>query len=664
MIIECPSCKYTADVDPAKVPPEGKNAKCPKCSHGFVLEKDVHGIVHIQQDTVQQDAPADGNAAIHEAPMVADPAHHPELEILSGPAATAVKMEGSRLWTVVPEGDMAGKGRSLGLMLLIAKDDKERAGDPATTKSIVNLGLSSTRQSVPIWLPSLISLFAILIFAAGHLSGYGHTILFKDTVFVSWADLLLAMVTAVVTTSGLTMCEAAALGRHLAIQGTSSFWGFRSGFLRIEPVVWRLGIPVRVAFYTISLAFFLIYFALGWFLLSPPILSGVVTGACLYLVIALYPLEPGPGSNCLEALTGSPDIPKQLQWTILSRFLALRLSSQASSGMGMAVASVFLVLWAASAGGVFYFLTSDLFSHGSIAGVVWRTFFSLFGLCYTVWLVFRIVRMISTASRLRLKARLLPVKPSEEILAFLRLSSAINCHIPDLQNALWQWVTAPAGSFLIRRGAEDSNFFWIASGKAAVFARDKNNAPLQVASLGPGTGVGEIALLENVRRTADVVIEQTAVVAMLDQATFMKYTDEDDRVRFRQVVMAGQALSRSQVFSSLPGSDRELWIAGGRPKFHGNDEIIISEGSGEKWIALIVSGRLEVLKEGMHVAELGPDAVIGEMAYLEDKPRTATLRAQDSVLLWQWEPEWLDTHLDRSDLLAALTELARERGRA
>lgn len=37
MLIECPSCKYSADVSKEKVPPTGGNTKCPRCSTVFFV---------------------------------------------------------------------------------------------------------------------------------------------------------------------------------------------------------------------------------------------------------------------------------------------------------------------------------------------------------------------------------------------------------------------------------------------------------------------------------------------------------------------------------------------------------------------------------------------------------------------------------------------------
>ena len=590
-------------------------------------------------------------------------ANQSDIETLTGPVASAIKMKGSRLWTVVPTSEISGNGKSLGLMLLISKDDSEREGDPATTNSAVSTGLPFSNRIAPSWLPILVFLAAGILTFTGDLLGYALTAAFSKTVFASWLDLILATSMVLATMAGLTLFEAAAITNYIQAKDKTAFWGFKAGFLRVEPVVWRLGLPFEAALYAISLPLFLVFFSFAWFLLSPPLSSGLMTGAFLYLIIALYPLEAGPGSKCLEALTGSPDIPKQLRWTIISRFMAVRLSSETSSGKAMSIAALYLACWAACAGGALYFLTSHLFAHGSIAGVLWKMLFSLFGLGYTLWLVFRVVLMVHAASRLTEKTKLQPITPSEDILAYWKNFSALMCHVPRLRDASWQWVSAPAGSFLIRRGADDNHFYWIASGRAAVFARDKNNDSLQVATLGSGTGVGEIALLENIKRTADVVIEQTAVIAMLDKNRFMNFTVDEDRIRFRQVITAGQALSRSQVFFGLPAPDRERWIACGKPKSYAKDEVIIAEGSEEKWIGLVVSGRIEVLKGTQRIADLGPDTVVGEMAYLEGKPRNATLRAKDNTLVWQWEPEWLDTHLDKSGLLSALTELARERGK-
>ncbi len=57
-------------------------------------------------------------------------------------------------------------------------------------------------------------------------------------------------------------------------------------------------------------------------------------------------------------------------------------------------------------------------------------------------------------------------------------------------------------------------------------------------------------------------------------------------------------------------------------------EIIIEEGSDEKWIYFILSGSVQVEKDGNIVAMLGKSGdIFGEMGFLEEGPRSSTIRS-------------------------------------
>ena len=61
-------------------------------------------------------------------------------------------------------------------------------------------------------------------------------------------------------------------------------------------------------------------------------------------------------------------------------------------------------------------------------------------------------------------------------------------------------------------------------------------------------------------------------------------------------------------------------------------------------VYLVEGGALEVLRDGSHVADLGPGSVAGEIALLRDVPRTATVVAAiDSDLYVLGRGEFLRT---------------------
>jgi CRP-like cAMP-binding protein len=78
-----------------------------------------------------------------------------------------------------------------------------------------------------------------------------------------------------------------------------------------------------------------------------------------------------------------------------------------------------------------------------------------------------------------------------------------------------------------------------------------------------------------------------------------------------------------------------LEIMGGdgkpRPTSVSAGDVIVEQGEtseGSPLVYLVLDGVLEVVVDGEVVGELGPGAIVGERAQIEDGPRTATLRAK------------------------------------
>ena len=80
-------------------------------------------------------------------------------------------------------------------------------------------------------------------------------------------------------------------------------------------------------------------------------------------------------------------------------------------------------------------------------------------------------------------------------------------------------------------------------------------------------------------------------------------------------------------------------------------EVVVAEGSHGRSLFVVIAGRLEVVKgpESMLLGTRGPGETIGEMALIEERPRSATVRAAAPSLLvefpegemqalWQAEP--------------------------
>ena len=64
-------------------------------------------------------------------------------------------------------------------------------------------------------------------------------------------------------------------------------------------------------------------------------------------------------------------------------------------------------------------------------------------------------------------------------------------------------------------------------------------------------------------------------------------------------------------------------------------DVIVREGEDTNDAYIILSGEIEVTKEGRHLATLKENSIFGEIALVDSRPRTATCTAKTSVTLGQ-----------------------------
>lgn len=82
-------------------------------------------------------------------------------------------------------------------------------------------------------------------------------------------------------------------------------------------------------------------------------------------------------------------------------------------------------------------------------------------------------------------------------------------------------ISMPAGSLIVDQGQTGREAFIVLDGSVSVKRNGK-----KVGSLGPGTVVGELSLLDHGPRTATVVCETDCTLLLLDQRHFMGVLDE------------------------------------------------------------------------------------------------------------------------------------------
>jgi len=124
---------------------------------------------------------------------------------------------------------------------------------------------------------------------------------------------------------------------------------------------------------------------------------------------------------------------------------------------------------------------------------------------------------------------------------------------PDEVNALISEMRLrpfKRGQLIIRQGDWGDAFYVVCSGKLGVFRNGK-----RVSSLAEGTYFGEMALLDNIRRTASVMGENEGEVCFLSKSSFMGILlkNRDTAERIRQTADYRRAQNRSRALNSEAG---------------------------------------------------------------------------------------------------------------
>jgi hypothetical protein len=101
-------------------------------------------------------------------------------------------------------------------------------------------------------------------------------------------------------------------------------------------------------------------------------------------------------------------------------------------------------------------------------------------------------------------------------------------------------------------------------------------------------------------------------------------------------------------------------MRGGAPpeiRHLGAGAVLVEQGGAPGPLFLVLDGVIDVEVDGASLGDLGPGAVVGERAFIEQSPRTATVKARTPVRVAALDP----AHLDR-DALTELTGLHRREG--
>lgn len=87
-----------------------------------------------------------------------------------------------------------------------------------------------------------------------------------------------------------------------------------------------------------------------------------------------------------------------------------------------------------------------------------------------------------------------------------------------------------AGSLLFREGEPGSFMALLLSGEASVLKEGSDDIDHAIATIKPGTSIGEMAMIDGESRSATIVMSKDSQILMLDEEDFAEMYEKDIRV--------------------------------------------------------------------------------------------------------------------------------------
>lgn len=206
-------------------------------------------------------------------------------------------------------------------------------------------------------------------------------------------------------------------------------------------------------------------------------------------------------------------------------------------------------------------------------------------------------------------------------------------------------IRAPAGTVLMRPGDPPDAALVLLTGRVVVTDGIASEADRVLNELGPGTVLGELALLAGGARSATVKVSANATLFRIPRDAFEQLTRDHPTLLARATELVRRRLRRSQLVAYLdgfvgqldPGVVRELeetveWV---RLK---SGETLFREGDPADAAFGVVNGRLRIVSGGgtesgdadrpeRVLNEVARGETVGEMALLSEDSRSATAYA-------------------------------------
>lgn len=229
-------------------------------------------------------------------------------------------------------------------------------------------------------------------------------------------------------------------------------------------------------------------------------------------------------------------------------------------------------------------------------------------------------------------------------------------------------------ALLMRQGDPGDSLCFITSGEALVFTQVEGGPPRELARVGEGTLVGEMALVSAEPRSASLVAATFLDVFVVGSETLTYLARQEPSVakvleRFTRERLLKNLVASSPLFAPFTAEQRAQLLTRFQGVEYEPGALIVAEGHPGMGLYIVLMGQVEVASDagGAHVplARLHSGDVFGEMSLLGGGPTSAAVTAvAPTTALFLPKDDFLAIVEGVPTLLAHFATLANQRAAA
>lgn len=246
------------------------------------------------------------------------------------------------------------------------------------------------------------------------------------------------------------------------------------------------------------------------------------------------------------------------------------------------------------------------------------------------------------------------------VLSQLPLFSELSTELLSLIIQKSAVLEVPKGGVLIRQGQEGDELFVLLAGQLDVFKEAQPQQLVALSTIHPTTVFGEMAIVENARRSATVIAAAECVVFSIPAKVLHQIASESHYVReldaFRSSILVSQYFASAPLFKDLNPKLVPILLQRGKIENYEKETDVFQQGDYGDSFYLLLRGTCTVLVNGKEVSQLHQGDFFGEISLIADIPRTGTIRTLTTTNLLKVNRETFWEILSKDIRLALIIE--------